>query len=323
MANLPLNNTDDPELRQRVDNFLSQEKGIVDKDEFIEKFGELGPVIQEECIRRLMYYPLFASQKFVEFLPYKEYEAIYNKVIRSDPSSHITLVESIAEFYSDEALELLAFVFQNAKDLRACENAASGLVKSSFGLSALETALKSGDVLQKISAAKTLARCKQLSTEQLKALLSDEDENVRSVTMHLVRKIDVEIAKDFVLLLEDKKSYIVDGVFDILKDARSLFLNEEIVANAIINELIIRDAERPSEYFTREKVVNVLLMLFERSPRLRGQTLNTLCEIAFKNDGAIRRRAALVAIDIDKQGFLAHVSENATLQPRASNGQSE
>ena len=267
-------------------------------------FDDLEQNTQELVIQKLERY---STSYLIEYLPYKKYEFIYNKVAKADAAPNEELIRGISKYYYEVARDLLTQIFHETEDEDSCVAAAYGLAKSKQGIIILETALQSENAIQQVSAASGicenadtdsepelveimkryqthenyqvrlecifgLSRSENLSSEYINAALQDENDSVRRRAMNIAGNIDASIAKAFVTLLEDKKGYIVATVFNTLEKGH-VRLDEEAFANAIISELIIRESGRPSNYFNTEIIADAFQLLFKWNSRLYGETL--------------------------------------------------
>jgi len=90
------------------------------------------------------------------------------------------------------------------------------------------------------------------------------------------------------------------------------------VAEAIINELIVRSSGRSSEYFNSRVITQVLEGTIQRNPRLRSQIQRELCNLAYQNDGGVRERAVAVARRLGADEFAPLVKARAEENPTAA-----
>jgi hypothetical protein len=87
------------------------------------------------------------------------------------------------------------------------------------------------------------------------------------------------------------------------------------IAEAIINELIIRASGQPSERFNYEVVALGLQSLITRNPRLHGQVISRLRDLAYECDSEVRQRAIAVARELDPDEFAMLVRTRAEEDP--------
>ncbi|MFZ5858291.1 MAG: TRADD-N-associated membrane domain-containing protein [Chloroflexota bacterium] len=331
------------------ESFISWASVETDRELILSEFDDLDLAIQESAIQSLND---SRYAKLIEIFSYKKYDALYNKAIRSDVDIYRNLISGISTFHYEDAKDILKFVFNEAKGDEARKAAAEGLAKSKQGLEFLELTLRHDDTRKQTSAISAISNIasseiqpetlaifmryrthqnysvriecvrglyisKNLTPEYLSDALQDENEYVRLRTALLISNIDSSNAKEYVIVFEDKKGYIVGEVLEHL-EKRWVRLDEEALADAILKVLIVRETGRPAEYFNTEIVANVFRLLFKWNSRLYGETLKLLCDITFNNKGSIRRRAVLTAISLDERGFLAQVNENSINNPDAA-----
>ena len=130
-------------------------------------------------------------------------------------------------------------------------------------------------------------------------------------------KVDYSKSRDLCSLvvkaLEDKvidvSNAALKGV-SILSDRFSNVLIEEI-----LDGLIVRKSGYPKEFFNTKIVTSALRETFKQNPRLPGETLHKLCEIAYSSNSEVRNRSVFVAIALNKKEFLALVNERREGNP--------
>lgn len=344
MNQLP--NQDFQRHKRLADNFLKNSKEIDNQDIMIEKFESLEPGAQKLVIANINH---DFKSGIVKFLPFKRFQTIYEEVVNTKPVEYTPLISSIAKFYSEEAENFLLSLFRTVENVGVCAAAAEGLAKSKNGLITLENGIRSDYSWQQVGAIKGIVRtvegndlievigkyknhknyevrleclfgfnkAKALSKEIVSSAFHDENENIRYRTLHLIREINNEIAKDFVTLLEDRKGYIVSEVLEILEKAQLHRFDEKAIADAIVSELIVRESGRPSEYFNTDIVSRALFALFKWNSRLYGEIMKSLCSIALDHKGYVRCHAVLVALSIDERGFLSLINDFSEEKPES------
>jgi hypothetical protein len=92
----------------------------------------------------------------------------------------------------------------------------------------------------------------------------------------------------------------------------------KLISNEILDALIVRKSSYPKEFFNTTTVVSALRETFKFNPRLPGEVLHKLCEIAYSSNTDIRNRAVFVAIALNKKEFLALVNEKKESNPVAA-----
>lgn len=161
-----------------------------------------------------------------------------------------------------------------------------------------------------------------LSVENMAKLLKSSSHLQRNLglTYYQHARIDVENVKShipfIVELLEDNK---IDVSKNALK-ALGYFSPEfsEIIADTILDLLVVRSTNRPQEFFNSGIVISGLKEVIKYNPRLQGIVLHNIKEIAIRNKGSTQYRAIFVGIGINKKEFLALIGELQADNPVAA-----
>jgi len=142
-------------------------------------------------------------------------------------------------------------------------------------LEALTRALDDADAEVRRRAVNALDDIGEPALEALGHALEDEDKDVRWYTIEVLTRIGKPAVHLLAVALEDPEGWYSDGVVRYLSGQDSaLFGYGDIeahhdVAEAIIDELIIRSSGRSSEYFNSKVVTKALQGTISRNPRLR------------------------------------------------------
>lgn len=154
-------------------------------------------------------------------------------------------------------------------------------------------------------------------------LLKNGDHSEKSIALKSLAYVEINTEKTvslFPLLvesLEDENINIsniaLEGIAHVSKKHSGL------IADEIVNGLIIRTSNKPKEFFNSNLTVSALRETFKNNPRLSGQVLHKLCEVAYKSSNDVRNRAIFVAIAINKKEYIALVNENREQNPSIAN----
>jgi hypothetical protein len=87
------------------------------------------------------------------------------------------------------------------------------------------------------------------------------------------------------------------------------------ISQAILNELIIRESDRPEQFFSPRITARSLQVTIERSPRLYNELQTQLCNLVFEGNSALRQRAISVARILGPGDFAAKVKNVGIEQP--------
>ena len=117
-----------------------------------------------------------------------------------------------------------------------------------------------------------------------------------------------------VMGLEDEDSRLVGETLSALETLKKAELIEGAY-NAIIDELVIRESQRPDPYFNPCVTTDALQALIKQAPRLYNQLLGTLCDIAYGSDGPVLARSVSVARQLSPEDFAARVKARTTQDP--------
>lgn len=151
--------------------------------------------------------------------------------------------------------------------------------------------------------------------------LDDKDSRVRSIALDgfLTKEINSSNAHILAKAFEDSNGEICNNAIENMFTHRYGKLHDpDAIADAIINELIIRTSGKPSNNFNPQVVTKALQMTFEENPRLYSQTLDTLRKLSFDYENEVRRRSIFVAKRINEGEFRALVKEFAQDDPLAA-----
>ena len=151
--------------------------------------------------------------------------------------------------------------------------------------------------------------------------LDDDVSSVRETALRGLELIEINPTNAYMLVkvFEDASGEIsnkaIKYMFYGFLGSRNI--DPEIIANSIFDELIVRVSNRPIKNFNPEVVGIALSKTFEQNPRLYSQTLERLCDIAYRTpDNGVRRRCIFVAKRINESEFVALVNERANENPK-------
>ncbi len=86
----------------------------------------------------------------------------------------------------------------------------------------------------------------------------------------------------------------------------------------LLAELIVRPHGRSDDNFSSEMAVAAVEAAGQRNPRVRGQALRQLRDLAYESAGGARSRSVVTASKLDVDEFRALVSERAATNPEAA-----
>lgn len=150
--------------------------------------------------------------------------------------------------------------------------------------------------------------------------VEDENPKIRNwaVRSLLERGIDSTSANTFVRALEDAEKAISDLAFS--KITSEFILDEDALAKAIIEELVVRNSGRPKEFFNTQLTADSIKKTCDLNPRLLGIVLHQLRNLAFDySEDPIMPRCVFVAQKLNKKEFVALIGEKAKENPVAVN----
>ena len=185
-------------------------------------------------------------------------------------------------------------------------------------LAALTHALDAPDVDVRREAVEGLGKIGEPALEALGRALEDADKDTRGTAIEALFKIGKPAIRLLAVALEDPDGWHTQEVFEYLSIHRINDIEAHDVAEAIINELIIRSSGRSSEYFNSRVITQVLEGTIKRNPRLRGQIQRELCNLAYQNDGGVRERAVAVARGLGADEFASLIKARAEENPTAA-----
>jgi len=190
-------------------------------------------------------------------------------------------------------------------------------------LEALTRALDDADAEVRRRAVNALDGIGEPALEALGHALEDEDKDVRRYTIEVLTGIGKPAVHLLAVALEDPEGWYSDSLIRYLSGQDSAFGYGGIeahhdMAEAIIDELIIRSSGRSSEYFNSKVVTKALQGTISRNPRLRGQIQRELCNLAYQNDSRVRERAVAVARGLGADEFAPLVKARAKDNPTAA-----
>lgn len=168
----------------------------------------------------------------------------------------------------------------------------------------------------RINCLSALLEIKKLDVEIIESAIEDKNPNVRYATLKglLDHGIGKRESRAFVTSLEDPIKKISDFSFERLDG--SFIKNPDAVLSSIIDELIIRTSGRPKEFFNTKLPAEAVQKITELNPRLMGQTLHKLRDIAFEyHDQPIMPRSVFVAQELNQKEFVALIGEKAKEAP--------
>ncbi len=165
----------------------------------------------------------------------------------------------------------------------------------------------------------TLLEINKLDTQIIESAIEDKNPNVRhNILQGLLKNgIGKKEARAFVVSFEDPVKEISD--FSLRRLDKSFIRNPGAVISSIIEELIIRTSGRPKEFFNTKLSADAIKKIAELNPRLIGQTLHKLRDIAFEyHNQPVMSRCVFVAQKINQKEFVALVGERANESPEVA-----
>jgi hypothetical protein len=161
----------------------------------------------------------------------------------------------------------------------------------------------------------------ELSVDMTATALDDPDALVRGVAVRGLFNLGINqtTAPLLAKALEDAEADISASVVEGL---RKVWNKEQIqpkpFASAIIDTLVLRSSDFPDENFNPGVVTEALQEIMTFSPRLHGQVLARLCDLAFEHKDSVRTRSVLVAKRLSAEDFYAMVQERSPENPPAA-----
>jgi len=168
-------------------------------------------------------------------------------------------------------------------------------------------------------AAQALFVAKKLNSDNIETLLHLDDSRQKILGLKYLNdsiseKTAGRFAPTIIQLLEDEKADVSEHALETIGLLSKKFCI--LLAETIVESLIMRSSNRPQEYFNSKSVVAALNLTFQYNPRLQGQIIYKLRDIAFKQTGNIRSRAVFVAVGINRREFLGLVDDWKEVEPR-------
>jgi hypothetical protein len=118
-------------------------------------------------------------------------------------------------------------------------------------------------------------------------------------------------------LLEDESSIVSEESLEVIRYFSRVY--SAVIAYHILDVLVLRLSNRPQEFFNVNIAASALRETFKFNPRLQGQVLYKIREIAFQNTGNTRSRAVFIGISLSKKEFLSLVNELKETDPKIAN----
>lgn len=177
------------------------------------------------------------------------------------------------------------------------------------------------------SAVEALIEFGELSVNVLgRAFLDDPDLEVRKTAFSALASSEEECEHILVHALEESSGYVVGRILGLIKSSTSERqirpwddpIDAKVWVEAILQELVVRDSGRPDSLFNPDSTSGALRSAFAQNPRLRRYTLNTLCSLAYDNEGGVRRRAVALARQLGAEEFASLVRMKADESPAAA-----
>ncbi len=169
-------------------------------------------------------------------------------------------------------------------------------------------------------AIETLFFSNLLSIDDVEKALKSTSE--RSVVLGLKAfsylRLNIKESKHLLPLVVEHLEGKTIKVSDTAKEAIEYFASKlsDVVADNIIELLVARSTNRPQEFFNVGIVSNSLRETFKFNPRLQGQVLYKLKDLAINNIGNVRVRAVLTGISLNKREYLALVNESGEVDTK-------
>lgn len=185
-------------------------------------------------------------------------------------------------------------------------------------LKALTRALDDADAGVRRQAVDELGGIGKPALQALGYALEDEDKDVRQYAIEKLVGIGKSAVHLVAVALEDPDGRTSESLVEYLSDYLRCNIEAHDVAEAIIDELIIRSSGRSSEYFSSKVVTKALQGTIRRTPRLRGQIQRELCNLAYQHDGGVRERAVAVARGLGADEFASLIKARAEENPTAA-----
>lgn len=187
----------------------------------------------------------------------------------------------------------------------------------------LKNCVSSSNEKVAIAASLALYYGKELSTENIEFMLKGSNYQLKKIALSVFKHYDIKpenISKFIPLivdLLEDERIDISQNALNAIETLAPIYSNE--LAENVSELLVVRSTKRPQEFFNVNTTVSAFKETFKHNPRLHGQILHKLKNIAFDNDGSVRTRAVFVGAAISKKEFLALVDEIKEKNPKTAN----
>jgi hypothetical protein len=187
-------------------------------------------------------------------------------------------------------------------------------------VSLLTRALGDTDSEVRQAALHPLGRVQRLSVEAADRALSDTASGVRYEAVYALAQmgIDQVTAPIWVRALEDVSKEVSDYALRCLGGYFRDAIDAEALVDAIIDVLVIRSTNLPSENFNPDIVAQAMAEAMTMSPRLPGRVLDSLCSLAFDYADDVRTRSVLVTRRLEPADFLTLVQERSAEDPVAA-----
>jgi len=152
-----------------------------------------------------------------------------------------------------------------------------------------------------------------LNQDEVFGLIQKKNFYKKTIALEALRYLDIEINEERNLLalvvqeLESSRIEISKAALQGISFISRGFPKR--IATEIIEGLVIRSRNYPKEFFNTSVTISALQETFKQNPRLPGEILHKLCDIAYNSSKDVRNRSVFVAIGINKKEFLALVTD--------------
>jgi len=181
-------------------------------------------------------------------------------------------------------------------------------------------ALEDNDAEIRSEAIRYLSDVERISIDEIAKGSEDTNPRVRNTALEALLRMDINKtnAHIFVHFLEDQVGEISKAVIERLNKPNYTEIEEGSVANAIIEEIIIRKSHRPEKYFNPQITASSFEPLFEKNPHLYEFVHLTLRDLAFNEDKGVSERAIKVGDALNFDYFKQLIRQKAEEFPEKS-----
>jgi len=182
-------------------------------------------------------------------------------------------------------------------------------------------ALEDGNATVRQYAVNNLERVGRLTVDMITKALHDESADVRKGAVWALFNVGIDQSTSLLLAeaVEDKTALISDIAIDnITRWDNRKRIQPRVLADAIIDILVLRESNLPSQKFNPERTARAIQQTIDLSPPLRERILTRLCDLAYGHEDSVRTRSVRVARRLGQADFLALVQERSAEKPSAA-----